>query len=240
MKKVFIVLPIIAALTACSSMSPREKAAEKEAVRMYEKSGEKVNVPSWYTAAQGDKDVLTSVASEYSVDMQFAVDKASMSAKRELASNYSSHISSMMKDYSSEVGGVGSDVVREIDRTTRLILAQVNLIGVQRTNLEIRHEKEGYRAYVMMRYSTDESNKILVNEIRKNRQLNHKLQSSKSFQEMEDQVDKINPPVQQVAPVTPAPAPAVPVSRSVEIDKPVSFKETISGAVSNKPVVVSN
>lgn len=240
MKKVFIVLPIIAALTACSSMSPREKAAEKEAVRIYEKSGEKVNLPSWYTAAQNDKDVLTSVASEYSVDMQFAVDKASMSAKRELASNYSSHISAMMKDYSSEVGGIGSDVVREIDRTTKLILAQVNLVGVQRTNLEIRHEKEGYRAYVMMRYSTDESNKILLNEIRKNRQLNHKLQSSKSFQELEEQVDKINPPVQQVAPVTPAPAPAAPVSRSVEVEKPVSFKETISGAVSNKPVVVNN
>jgi len=89
----------------------------------------------------------------------------------------------------------------------------------------------------MMRYSTDESNKILVNEIRKNRQLNHKLQSSKSFQEMEDQVDRINPPVQQVAPTL---APVAPVSRSIEIDKPVSFKETISGAVSNKPVVVSN
>ena len=240
MKKVFIVLPIIAALSACSSMSPREKAAEKEAVRTYEKSGEKVNLPSWYTAAQVDKDVLTSVASEYSVDMQFAVDKASMSAKRELASNYSSHVSSMMKDYSSEVGGIGSDVVREIDRTTKLILAQVNLVGVQRTNLEIRHEKNGYRAYVMMRYSTDDSNKILVNEIRKNRQLSHKLQSSKSFQELEDQVDKINPPAQQVAPVTTAPAPAAPVSRSVEVDKPVSFKETISGAVSNKPVIVSN
>lgn len=237
MKKVFIVLPIIAALTACSSMSPREKAAEKEAVRTFEKSGEKVNLPSWYTAAQNDKDVLTSVASEYSVDMQFAVDKASMSAKRELASNYSSHISAMMKDYSSEVGGIGSDVVREIDRTTKLILAQVNLVGVQRTNLEIRHEKDGYRAYVMMRYSTDESNKILLNEIRKNRQLSHKLQSSKSFQELEEQVDKINPPVQQVAP---AAAPAAPVSRSVEVDKPVSFKETISGAVSNKPVVVNN
>jgi hypothetical protein len=57
---------------------------------------------------------------------------------------------------------------------------------------------------------------------------------------MEDQVDKINPPVQQVAPVAPAPAPVAPVSRSVEVDKPVSFKETISGAVSNKPVIVSN
>lgn len=144
MKKVFIVLPIVAALAACSSMSPREKAAEKEAVRIYEKSGEKVNLPTWYTAAQNDKDVLTSVASEYSIDMQFAVDKASMSAKRELASNYSSHISSMMKDYSAEVGGVGAEVLREIDRTTKLVLAQVNLVGVQRTNLEIRHEKEFY------------------------------------------------------------------------------------------------
>jgi ABC-type enterochelin transport system ATPase subunit len=125
-----------------------------------------------------------------------------------------------MKDYSTEAGGSNADVIREIDRTTRLIVAQVNLIGVQRTNLEIRHEGEGYRAYVMMRYVTDESNKILLNEVRKNRQLNHKLAASKSFRELEKEVDKINSPLTE--------------------EKPISFKETFSDAVSNKPVTVNN
>jgi hypothetical protein len=78
-----------------------------------------------------------------------------------------------------------------------------------------------------MRYVTDESNKILLNEVRKNRQLNHKLSASKSFRELEKEVDKINSPV----------AEETPISRG---DKPVSFKETFSDAVSNKPVTVNN
>lgn len=225
MRKVFIVLPIVAALTACGSMKVASNFEVDSRSPSTAKSGDKVNLPSWYTEISNDNNALTSTASEFSNDMQFAVDKSMLSAKRELASNYSSHVSSMMKDYSSEVGALNSEVVREIDRTTKLIVAQVNLIGVKRTNLEVRHEKDGYRAYVAVKYNTDESNKILLNEVRKNRQLNHKLSASKSFRELESQVNKINSPEE---------------TKISGDDKPVSFKETYSDAVSNKPVVVNN
>jgi hypothetical protein len=65
-----------------------------------------------------------------------------------------------------------------------------------------------------------------LNEVRKNRQLNHKLAASKSFRELEKEVDKINSPVTEETPT--------------RGDKPVSFKETFSDAVSSKPVVVNN
>jgi len=231
MRKLFVMVPLVLSLTACGSMK-MQSGVELESKNPFAssgKTGDEVKYPSWYVQKNNDK-ALYSVATEYSKDMQFAVDKASMSAKRELASNYSSYVSSLMKDYSAEVGGLNADVVREIDRTTKMIVAQVNLIGVQRTNLEIRHENEGYRAYVMMRYVTDESNKILLNEVRKNRQLNHKLSGSKAFRELESQVDKINSPVAEETQ-------SAPVSHG---DKPVSFKQTFSDAVSDKPVTVNN
>ena len=127
----------------------------------------------------------------------------------------------MMKDYSAEVGTLNADVVREIDRTTKLIVAQVNLVGVKRTNLEIRHENSGYRAFVAVKYATDESNKILMNEIKKNRQLNHKLSASRSFRELENQVSRLN-----------TPAPVVASSES----RPVTMRERIGSAVSDQPV----
>jgi hypothetical protein len=226
MRKSFIMVPLVLALTACGSVKVQSgmELESKNPFASSGKTGDEVKYPSWYVQKNTD-GALYSVATEYSKDMQFAVDKATLSAKRELASNYSSHVSSLMKDYTSESGGMNSDIMREIDRTTKLIVAQVNLIGVQRTNLEIRHEGEGYRAYVMMRYVTDESNKILLNEIRKNRQLNHKLAGSKSFRELESQVEKINSPTTE--------------ETQNRGDKPVSFKETFSDAVSNKPVVVN-
>lgn len=223
-------MPVVVALTGCGSMKMASnfEVENRSVLSSTAKSGDVVNLPSWYTATMSDQDALTSAASEFSTDMQFAVDKAMLSAKRELASNYSSHISSMMKDYSAEVGTLNADVVREIDRTTKLIVAQVNLVGVKRTNLEIRHENSGYRAFVAVRYSTDESNKILMNEIKKNRQLNHKVSASKAFRELEDQVSRVN---------TPVPVAAAPVA--VVQPRPVTIRERIGGsdaAVSDEPV----
>ena len=230
MNKLFVLMPVVVALTGCGSMKMASnfEVENRSVLSSTAKSGDVVNLPSWYTATTNDQDALTSAASEFSTDMQFAVDKAMLSAKRELASNYSSHISSMMKDYSAEVGTLNADVVREIDRTTKLIVAQVNLVGVKRTNLEIRHENSGYRAFVAVRYSTDESNKILMNEIKKNRQLNHKVSASKAFRELEDQVSRVN---------TPVPVAAAPVA--VVQPRPVTIRERIGGsdaAVSDEPV----
>jgi hypothetical protein len=230
MNKLFVLMPVVVALTGCGSMKMASnfEVENRSVLSSTAKSGDVVNLPSWYTATMSDQDALTSAASEFSTDMQFAVDKAMLSAKRELASNYSSHISSMMKDYSAEVGTLNADVVREIDRTTKLIVAQVNLVGVKRTNLEIRHENSGYRAFVAVRYSTDESNKILMNEIKKNRQLNHKVSASKAFRELEDQVSRVN---------TPVPVAAAPVA--VVQPRPVTIRERIGGsdaAVSDEPV----
>ncbi len=157
----------------------------------YNYSSNEVVYPAWYVEKNTD-EALYGVASEYSKDMQFSVDKAMLSAKRELASNFSSHTSSMMKDYAAEVGELNGEVLREIDRTTKLVVSQVNLIGVQRTNFKIEREKDGFRTWVKLRYAVDDSNKLLLQEIRRNRILNHKIAASESFKELEQEVDKIN------------------------------------------------
>ena len=97
----------------------------------------------------------------------------------------------MMKDYVSEVGEADQSTIQEINRTTKLVVARVNLIGVQRTNYKVVHEKDGYRAFIKLKYSADESNRLLVQEIRKNRKLNAKLESSKAFKELEQSIDSI-------------------------------------------------
>ena len=184
MKKVLIAVAVLS-LTACSSVKYNQ-AVEYQAPKFGES---KAAVPDWYYGNEKD-GALYGTASEYSKDMQFAVDKAMMSAKRELASNFSSHTSSMMKDYASEVGELNNDVLREINRTTKVVVSEVNLIGVHRTNFQIDREGTGFRAYVKVRYAMDDTNKLLLEEIRRNRALSLKLESSKSFKELENNVDK--------------------------------------------------
>ena len=156
------------------------------------KQQSEVRYPDWYVDKVKEGDTaLYAIASEYSKDFQFAVDKSMLSAKRELASNFSSHIDAMFKDYVAEIGDVDSSTVQEINRTTKLIVSRVNLIGVQRTNFKVIHEKDGYRAYVKLRYIADQSNKLLVQEVKKNRKLSAKLDASKSFQELENSIKNV-------------------------------------------------
>ena len=190
MKK-FLLIPIVLALTACGTFETGTKLTlSAPEFGSKPSQGDEVKYPDWFT--EKDKDgALYAVATEYSKDFQFAVDKAMLSAKRELAANFSSHTSAMLKDYAAEVGELDSSVVREIDRTTKLVVSNVNLIGVQRTKYRVQYEKDGYRAFVKLRYATDDSNKLLIQEVKRNRQLNAKLQASKSFKELESSVEKI-------------------------------------------------
>ena len=193
-------LPLVLALTACGSLKYGVELESKSPFTSSPKTGDEVKYPSWYTEKYKD-GALYAVASEYSKDMQFAVDKATLSAKRNLASNFSSHVSAMMKDYATEVGD-DSSVMREIDRTTKLIVNKVNLVGIQKTNFKIEHEKEGYRAWIQLRYSVDDTNKLLMAEIKRNRQLETKLSASKSFRELEKET---NPERVEVTRVEPQP-----------------------------------
>jgi hypothetical protein len=207
MKKIFVVLPIVLALSACGSI---KYGVEVESKSIFAGSGstptlgDEVKYPSWYTQSPKDaKDgALYAVATEYSKDMQFAVDKTMLSAKRELAGRFSSHVSSMFKDFTAEVGEADGDVVREIERTTKKVIKEVNLVGVERTQFKVQHDKNGgYRAWVQLRYSVDESNKILMAEIKRNRQLNAKLQATQAFKELQAEIKGKQPEAKEVSQV---------------------------------------
>ena len=195
MKKTLVILPLVLAMTACSSL--KYEAGMEFKAPEFGGGGQQDEVayPDWYTdTPKKDDQALYAVASEYSKDFQFSVDKAMLSAKRELASNFSSHIDGMMKDFSAELGDIDSSTVNDINRTTKMVISRVNLVGVQRVNFKVVHEKAGYRSFVKLRYATDESNRLLLNEIKRNRKLSAKLEASKSFKELEETVNNIEKP----------------------------------------------
>ena len=195
MKKTLVILPLVLAMTACSSMKYETGLEFKAPEFGGGDQQDEVAYPNWYTdTPKKDDQALYAVASEYSKDFQFSVDKAMLSAKRELASNFSSHIDGMMKDFSAELGDIDSSTVNDINRTTKMVISRVNLVGVQRVNFKVVHEKAGYRSFVRLRYATDESNRLLLNEIKRNRKLSAKLEASKSFKELEETVNNIEKP----------------------------------------------
>jgi len=99
MNKKLILIPLVFAIASgCSSVKYDTGFEYKAPEFGGGDQGDTVKYPSWYDKLESDENNLYSVATEYSSDFQFAVDKAMLSAKRELASNFSSHVEAMFKD----------------------------------------------------------------------------------------------------------------------------------------------
>ena len=235
-KSLFAVASVAVLLTACGSNPPKTAMDSSSLFGKGAQTGDVVRFPSWYTTKPSD-DALYSVASEYSSDLQFSVDKAMLSAKRELAGKYSSYVSAMMKDFTAEIG---EGTNRDIERTTKLLIAQVNLVGIQRTEFETRHEGRGFRTFVQLRYSLDDSNRLLIQKIQSDKKLEMELRKSAAFRELEDSVDKINGVTKPAAVITPVePATTDLTAKPVTMKATVGETSTITKGIDETPVKVN-
>ena len=240
MKKSLIAVASVAVLlTACGSNPALKPQADSGSLfGKGAQTGDTVRFPEWYTTKPSD-DALYSVASEYSGDLQFSVDKAMLSAKRELAGKYSSYVSAMMKDFTAEIGNADG-VNRDIERTTKLLIAQVNLVGIQRIHFETRHEGRGFRTFVQLRYSLDDSNRLLIQKIQSDKKLEMELRKSAAFRELEDSVDKINGVTKPAAVITPVePATTDLTAKPVTMKATVGETSTITKGIDETPVKVN-
>jgi hypothetical protein len=144
-----------------------------------------------------------------------------------------------MKDFTAEAGN--SDAInRDIERTTKLLIAQVNLVGIQRTGLETRHEGKGFRTFVQLRYSLDDSNRLLIQKIQNDKKLEMALRKSAAFRELEDSVDKINgvePSGVVVSPVQPATTDLT--AKPVTMKATIGEKSEITKGIDETPVKVN-
>ncbi len=186
-------------------------------------------------AAENTAKGFTSMKAELRALQNQMLSMDQTSEEFQKASKRAAELKDNIGDLSAEIGSADG-VNRDIERTTKLLVAQVNLVGIQRPNFEIRHEGRGFRTFVQLRYSLDDSNRLLIEKIQNDKKLEMALRKSAAFRELEESVNKVN---KQNEPVIVSP---VPPATTDETAKPVSFKVTLddSPKVDNTPVKVSN
>jgi hypothetical protein len=183
-------------LAACSTPKPgsseyvrkQEEEQQKAAVKNVETAVSKM--PSWYMQPPQDANAIYTAGSESSPDMQMAIDSAANSARRALAFQLGAKTSAMMKDFAGQTGTAGdAEVVREIDRVTKTVAADINIAGYIREKSEVIAEGKNYRAFVLLRYPLGESNKVIADQVRKSKVLDTKLRASRVFQDLEQEIE---------------------------------------------------
>jgi hypothetical protein len=163
MKKVILAAMIAAALTGCGTTSLVEKKAE------WVQGSDKVDLsmaPEWFTMhLANDGSHIFATATEYSADYQFAVDKAMLAAKAQLASQVNNRIQMDTETFIAEEGNGTDidDVERKTQRVTTSKVDSTSIVGFKRDKIEVRREGRGYRVFVRLVYDYTDNNKILQN-----------------------------------------------------------------------------
>ena len=201
-KNVIMVGAVGALLSACASNTGTIDTAKKPTPfaikKAYEHTAKVVDeqvqqVPDWYTKMPDNKDAIYSVGTALSPELQLSKDIAILSAKTILADRINGRLNSVTKSFMTKVGSSDLDasVINEISTATKNIVADVDVAGYKVKESKIVSNGMQYRVYVLLEYSDEEAQKILLNRLKKDKMLMSKIQANKAFQDLENDVDKV-------------------------------------------------
>ena len=181
MKKYFAMTAIALAVVGCAS-NPNKMTEVTEAPKSTVAS---TTIPEWFLAGPtpDGKDIIVT-ATDTSREMQFAIDKATMNARVEMASRINIKVQSMIRESLTEDGaGKMKDVEREVDRVSKMVTNQ-SLSMYTRDKLLVVKEDDGFRAYVMLKMNVDQGRRLIDNTRKSSRDRDDK------FDELDQSLEK--------------------------------------------------
>ena len=191
-----------ALLSACASNTGTIDTAKKPTPfaikKAYEHTAKVVDeqvqqVPDWFTKMPDNKDAIYSVGTALSPELQLSKDIAILSAKTILADRINGRLNSVTKSFMTKVGSSDLDasVINEISTATKNIVADVDVAGYKVKESKIVSNGMQYRVYVLLEYSDEEAQKILLNRLKKDKMLMSKIKANQAFKELDADVNKV-------------------------------------------------
>jgi hypothetical protein len=167
-----------------------EKAKREQNVERVVKTVEEI--PDWYSNPKCQMEyVLCSTATATSLDLQMAVDKATLDAKAATADKLTSLASGKMKRFREEIGAQDDPQLNEqASRVTSNLFVDVDLSGYRTPKQEVQADGGRYRAYVLVEYPIGEANKLLMDAVRRNKELETRFRASDAYRELEEDVKR--------------------------------------------------
>ena len=149
-------------------------------------------IPEWYLNIPSADDTIYSSGSARAPDLQLAVDIAIMNAKTTLADRINGKLDSMTKSFVAKIGSddLDTSVLNEIEKTSKNVIASVDVAGYVVDKSDITQEGTQYRAYVFLAYNSEEATKMMMNRMKRDRMIYSRIRSTEAWKELEDEVNK--------------------------------------------------
>lgn len=184
-------------LNACAVRPAGEDPAYKQhaAVEKYKQEVKQTKEtleeePDWFkTPPADDSFMMYEVGSARSGDLQLAIDKAVLDAKYSLAARLQGKMSGKMKKFIEESGTANDlSLIQETTKVTSSLFTDVNMAGYSIAKKKLIQQDSGFRAFVLVQYPLGDANKVLIEEIKKNKRVETKLRASKAYAELESDI----------------------------------------------------
>ena len=148
-------------------------------------------IPTWYKQLPKEDNIIYTVGSATSPNLQLAVDMATLNAKYTLADRINGKLDAMMKTFTSKIGSddIDSSVLSEVEKVSKNVIASVDVAGYNPKEIEVYPSGTQYRAFVLLEYSDNEARKIIINRLRKDQMVYAKLKSTNAWKELENEVE---------------------------------------------------
>ena len=149
-------------------------------------------IPEWYLNIPSADDTIYSSGSARAPDLQLAVDIAIMNAKTTLADRINGKLDSMTKSFVAKIDATDLDtsVLNEIEKTSKNVIASVDVAGYVVDKSDITQEGTQYRAYVLLAYNSEEATKMMMNRMKRDRMIYSRIRSTEAWKELEEEVNK--------------------------------------------------
>ena len=191
--KLLAAVSTVAFLGACGTNEPPPLVSTPEIKYKTQKVAAAISVvPKWYKELPTDKEAIFTTGTATAPDLQLAVDVATLNAKVTLADRINGKLDSMTKSFVAKIGStdIDSSVLNEIEKTSKNVIASVDVAGYNPTKIDVFPSGTQYRAFVLLRYDNKEAYKIIMNRLRKDRMVYSRLRSTEAWKELETEVQK--------------------------------------------------
>ena len=193
----FSALASLLALQGCMGPKPGSPEAKALVVQeMQEQKAEAVgdtvsDIPSWCIELPKSNVAIYSCGIGNSSQLNLARSRALLDAKRQIADQIDSEISSRMEDFLKSTGmGSNEQVKQASEIITKNTTIQAKLIGYKQTKTDAVSMDGKYQFYVLIEYPVGDANKALLNQIKQDDVLSTQKDADKAMAELEAEIEK--------------------------------------------------
>ena len=173
-------------LTACSStpevaVTPAQQQKIDAYTRVVDES------PSWFKTPPAEEGQLTGVGTGTSTDLQLAIDKAALQARRQVAEKLAGKLSLKTSDHIKESGSVSSHFERTISESA----IEADISGYVVKEQKVSVSGTGYRAWVLI------ASPVTQVATKETYSPKEEFQANKAYRELEADIKKAKAPKEE-------------------------------------------